>query len=455
MGRDQAWQFLFPQFMIPKSIIPFRRLHESTRRQGCRLALIGLGFLPLSLLLFFSAVSSMSWYRDWEKHAWEQRVSRTLGIDVSAKDFRWTAPYQFHADQVEIRDPETHAILGCVGGIDGMMKTQGWSVILDAPAIDGEQLDRGIDVLHDWFLCRPQTSSQLLAMAIPNGMTIHHGLHKTALHRIDIVFRPSERVSAIQAKWQLEGQPFGEVSLHISREHSSEDSTTRMELSSPSTWLPCSIAEDRFPFLQWMGQGAKFRGVVQYRESRRTWDAMLAGEVQDLDLGGMTSSIGSALQGTGALVLKDLHVRDGRILKATGDFRSQAGRANRKWLQRVAEILKMPALWEADSGDAVPIDQTGFEFALDPSGIRLVGTLPSPNDWPPIAARLGSSSLCANGALVPVSQMVQALQRDEGNGAWLAQILPLPESNSIERRESATSSLRFRLSRNAGRNTPQ
>jgi hypothetical protein len=419
------------------------------------MALIGLAILPVALLVSFSVVSSSSWYRDWEKREWEQTVSRTLGIDVVARDFRWTAPYQFHADRVEIRHPETHAILGCIGGIDGMMKTQGWSVILDAPAIDGEQLDRGIDVLHDWFLCRPQTTSQLLALAIPNGMTIHHGLHKTSLNRIDIVFRPSERVSAIQAKWQLEDQPFGEVSLHISREHSPEDATTKMELSSPSTWLPCSIAEDRFPFLQWMGQGARFRGIIQYRESRRTWDAMLAGEVQDLDLGGMTSSIGSALQGTGELVLKDLHLRDGRILKATGDFRSQAARANRKWLQRVAEYLKMPARWEVDSADSVPIDQVGFEFDLDPSGIRLVGTLPSPSDWPPIAARLGSSVLCANGASVPVSQVIQALQRDEGNAAWLAQILPLPESNGIERRESATSSLRFRLSRNSGRNLQQ
>jgi hypothetical protein len=98
-----------------------------------------LAIAPPGILVVLSIIFSTPWYRDWEKREWERKVGRTLGIDIEAKTFRWTAPYQFHADQVEIRHPETHAILGRIGGIDGLMKTQGWSVILDEPAIDGEQ----------------------------------------------------------------------------------------------------------------------------------------------------------------------------------------------------------------------------------------------------------------------------------------------------------------------------
>jgi hypothetical protein len=410
-----------------------------------------LAIAPPGILVVLSIIFSTPWYRDWEKREWERTVSRTLGIDIEAKTFRWTAPYQFRADQVEIRHPETHAILGRIGGIDGLMKTQGWSVILDEPAIDGEQLDRGMDVLHDWFLCRPQTSTHLLALAIPNGMTIHHGVHKTTLDRIDIVFRPSERISAIQAKWRLEDQPFGEVSLHVSREHLPNDSTTRMELSSPSTWLPCSIANERFPFWKWTGQGSRFRGVIQYQESDRTWDAMLAGEVQEIDLSSMTSSLGSPVQGAGSLVLESFHVRNGRILKGVGEFQSQGGNANRKWLQRVAEHLRLPATWQQGSVDTLPIEQVGFRFALSPSGIRIEGTLPSPADWPPVAARLGVTVLCANNSSISINQLVLGLQSGDGDPASLGQLLPIPESTGSDRKGSAADSLRFRLSRNGER----
>lgn len=437
--------------MYPQSVILIRRLHESTRRRWCRMALVCLAFSPLGMLIVLSLVVATPWYRDWEKWEWERRVSRTLGIDIEAGEFRWTAPYQFHAEQVELRHPETHALLGRIGGIDGLMKVHGWSVILDQPVIDGEQLDSGMDLLHDWFLCRPQTSSHLLALAIPNGMTIHHGVHKTSFHRIDIVFRPSERMSAIQAKWQLQDQPFGEVSLQVSREHSQSESTTRMELSSPSTWIPCSIAKDRFPFWSWTGEDASFRGVIQYQESARTWDAMLTGELQAVDMGGLTSSLGAPIQGAGSLAMERLQVRDGRILKAAGEVRVQGGKVNRKWLQRVAEHLRLPVQWQQELSEVLPIEQAGCRFDLDPSGLRLEGTLPSPTDWPPIAVRLGASTVCANNASVPIDQLIIGLQSEGAKIASLALILPLPESAISDRKGSAADSLRFRLSRNGYR----
>jgi hypothetical protein len=448
--------------MHSPSLFTIRRFHESTRRRWCRCALALFAFGPLTLLVGFSLVLATPWYRAWEKGGWEERVSATLGIDIRAETFRWTAPSQFRAEGVEVRHPETHRLLGHIERIDGLMKPQGWSVILDAPSIDGDQLNQGIDVVHDWFLCRPQTSSQLLALAIPKGLTIHHGIQKTVLNRIDVVFRPSSTVSAFHAKWILEDQPFGEVALQVSRAHSSSDSTTKMEISCPGVWIPCSLAADRFPFLRWMGQGSMFRGVIRYQESRRAWDAMVSGETQNLDFGEMTSSLGSPILGRGSLSLDELHVRDGRILKATGDFGLASGTISHRWVQHLASSLKLPCRLEEQSHDAVSLEQAALRFALDPSGILLTGTLPGPSEWPPIAARFGGSVLCADGTPIPIALLAQSLrygsladQSDSvsiaGTPSSISNILPQPVSGNDRMESPAATSLRFRLSRNADR----
>ena len=452
--------------MVPPTVFTIRRFHESTRRRWCRFALGCFAFLPLMLLVGVSILVATPWYRAMEKREWERKVGGTLGIDIQAKEFRWTAPSQFRAEGVEVRHPETHHLLGRVERIDGLMKPQGWSVILESPSIDGEQLDRGLDVVHDWFLCRPQTSSQLLALSIPRGIAIHHGTQKTSLNRIDIVFRPASTVSSIHAKWTFEEQPFGEVALHVSREHASEDATTKMEISSPAVWVPCSLATDRYRSWNWLGEGARFRGVVQYQGTRRSWDALVSGEIQNVDFGGMTNSLGSPILGRGALEFEQLHLRDRRILKAAGEFRVQAGTASRRWLQHVAESLRLQVSFPQESPDALAMEQVGLRFALDPSGISLKGTLPGPSHWPPIAARLGDSFLFADGTVSPLSQLIQALQYGpqanglgaiviEGASPPVSAYLPVPAPTSDRRGSAAAAAVsRNRLSR-AGSPSPR
>jgi hypothetical protein len=409
--------------------------------------------------MILSMVMATPWYRAWEKQCWEERVSNTLGIDVRADSFRWTAPHQFYATQVAIRHPETGALMGRIDRIDGLMKSHGWSVILDAPAIDGDQLHHGIDVIHDWFLCRPQKSNQLLAMAIPNGMTIHHGPAKTDLDRIEIVFRPTSSVSAVQVKWSHADQPFGEVSLHVSREHAAMGSSTKLELSSPNTWLPCAIANDRLPDLGVFGPNARFRGVVHYQANHQTWDARIQGEIQGVDYSVLTSRLGSPIRSNGAMVFEQLNVRDGRILLASGEFRAQSGTVSRTWLQNASQQLKLPAHLQPDATDSFGIEQLGFRFALDPSGWSMRGTLPGPANWPPVAARLGSSVLCADSTKSSLSQLVLALQPPalgntgdvvalDAHTAALTAILPWPKVLDADRNGSAAAnSLRARLSR--------
>lgn len=439
---------------------PFRRMHESTQRMLCRLAFVLFGATPLAVLVGLTTVSWTPWYRAWEQWSWEQRVSETLGITLRAASFRWTAPYQFQATDVEVRHPETDQLMAKIGRVDGLMKAKGWSVLLDAPAIDGEQFDQGISVLHDWFLCRPQTSSQLLALAIPNGMTIHCGKESSLLQRIDVVFRPTQTSSTIHAKWTLADQPFGEVALTISRNHAVDNASTTLELSSPNTWLPVAMVSRRYPWLSQIAPTALFRGILRGQSTSQEWDASVVGEFDRLDWAYATSTLGSPIRSHGSLVLDQLNLRDGRILFANGEFRSEGGTVSKAWMQRFSQQLALPEYWQADAAESVPVQSIGCRFRVDSNGLVLKGTLPSPPNWPAIIAQMNGSVVCSDEAIKPLQRLVVALQpiplkngptevQIDSATAALTAMLPWPASAQERSRESpSTSRFRSRLSRN-------
>jgi hypothetical protein len=415
------------------------------------------GMTPFFLVVLASVVISTPWYRNYQRSVWEVRIRDHLGVRVRARDFEWTAPNQFHATDLEVRHPETGALMARVPRVDGLMKSKGWSLIIDSPILDGAQIEDGIQVLHDWFLCRPQTASHLVALAIPKGVAIHHASGMTQIERMEVLLRPSERTSLIQAKMTLADQPFGEVTLQVTRDHGPEQTGTSVELTSPTVWLPCAVVGERFPSLESLGSLARFRGTLRCNFSPHQWDAAMTGEVEQLDVTSATSAIGSPIRSMGGLRLEQLNVRDGKILRAVGEFHCAGGTAHALWLKRLAQQLALPSQWSGPGLESLKIGKIGCRFTLDAEGLVLVGLLPGPANWPPVAAQLDGAIVCSEPEPRSMTALVHALQAIplsedrsapvlDASTASLSSVLPWP--NEVQ--SPATSSLRSRLTKHMG-----
>ncbi len=437
-------------------------LHESTQRGLCRALLCLGGIVPFLAVVIASLVMATPWYRDYQRAIWEHRISESLGIAVRATAFAWTAPQQFHATGVEVRHPETQKVIARIDRIDGLMKAKGWSLILDSPALDGSQVDQGLQVLHDWFLCRPQRSASLMAIALPRGISVHYGTEVTKIDRLEVLLRPSDQTSMIQARLNLADQPFGEVTVQVSRNHGPDSTATSIELQSPQGWLPCSALSERFPVLHFLGANARFRGIIRCELQPHQWDASLNGELEQLDWGSATSVLGSPLRSLGALRLDQLNLRDGRILRAAGEFQSRGGIADKSWLQHFAKQLNLPARFSDTNGEQIAVDAIAFRWSLDTQGLVLQGLLPGPANWPPIAAQLDGTTLCTDSGTKGLQAMLYALQPPpmqpntepavlDASTAILSAILPWPNAAS----SPATSSLRTRITRAASDGVPR
>jgi len=406
-------------------------MHESTKRLLCRSVWVLAALMPLVCVVIASIVIATPWYQSWQRVAWEARISENLGVTVRTKLFTLTAPHQFYAEGVELRHPETDVILARIARLNGLMRDKGWSILLETPELDGGQLESGLQVLHDAFLCRPQKSSQLLAIGIPQGLTLHGVSGASEIERMEILLRPAERSSTIQAKLMLKDQPFGEVAIQVSRDHNPETTATSVTLSSPKTWLACDVLSDRFDILKNLGHESRFRGEIQCNVLSQQWDVSIVGEFDRVDWGAMSASVGSPVRSTGSLSIAQLNLRDGKILRAMGQARCEGGVASKSWMQRTSQLLQLPAQFAASSTESIAIDTIDFGFNLDSTGLRLAGALPGPSNWPPVAAKLQDSTICTSVAPENLSSLNAIVAALRAAPLWDSPDLPTVDLNTV------------------------
>lgn len=414
-------------------------MHEATRKRLVRLFVLMFGVFPTVLLGLATVVYWSPHYQSHIKREWEARVTANLGVRVRAGRFRMLAPEQFVANEVVLYHPETDAPMAKVGQVAGLIKPQGWSLVLDQPQIDSGQVEPILSLLHDGFLCKPQTRERMLAVSVPNGLEIHHSSGVAQLGQVEFLMKPTENRSSIVSKFVFADQPFGEIHFQVQRDHTPGNLSTKIEVRSPKAWLSCASFAQRLPVLRSLGPGAQFRGVVKAQWGAHGWDAILQGDVDRVQFADLTSPVGSPFKGAGAIWLDQLNLRDGQILYAQGRLDCQQGSFQTEWVQKAAQWLQLPSKWDSQLADSQSIDSLSVGFELSPEGLRLKGQLPGPSQWPPVAMKLSQATLCTPPSPVPLTSLVAALQALPGletpgetsvdlNAMHLASILPWPVS---------------------------
>lgn len=413
--------------------------HEATRKRLVRAVVLCVGIFPMVLMGLATIVYWSPYYQLRLKKDWESRVSANLGVRVEAASFQLLAPEQFLASDVVLYHPETDAAMARVRQVAGLIQSRGWSLVVEDPQVDAKQLETTLALLHDGFLCKPQTRERMLSISVPRGMEIHHDQGVTALGQVEILMKPTESRSSIVSRFVYVDQPFGEIQVQVVRDHTPSNLSTRIEVRSEKSWIACSNFSDRFATLNSFGKGAQFRGVVKAQWGPQGWDAIVQGELDRVELGDLSSAVGAPLRGVGGIQLDQLNMRDGQILFAQGRLECGQGSVQTDWIRKASQWLQLPSKWDSELAESQSIEAFSCAFELSPEGLRLHGQLPGPSQWPPVAMKLGQATLCTPKQLVPLTSLVAALQAVPGfeepgraavdlNAMYLASILPWPQA---------------------------
>ena len=430
------------------------RIHESTQRELCRVIFLVLALIPLVFVACYSFVRITPWYQSYQKELWQRRISDNLGVNVRFSSIEFPSPERFRAHNFVCLHPETGKQILKVDKINAAMDRSGWTVDLVSPELNGPQIQSAMQVIHDWFLCRPQKSASLLRLSLPE-MLVFDGVENTKFQNVEVGLQPTETASSLYLKFSIAGQNFSESStLVIKRHHALACPTTHLELISNDISIPCRLLAKRFPTLHELGNDAGFRGTMAWTQNDQNWDANITGVFESVDLGIVTAPIGSPIRGKANLLIDQALIADDRLLVAKGslDMSGTNGTAETEWVHRTRDAFRLHAqesLWKLENKTA-RIDRLAVQFELAPNGLKLEGKIrPADPGWPNnIAMIVDKSAIIGSSTRIPLKTVSDwLLSTSEKNklpsgdesqvsaqnsemGRYLARHLPWPRNNA-------------------------
>ena len=415
-------------------------MHESTQRELCRLIFIFLGLIPLIAIASFSVIRNTPWYQRFQKEQWQQRISDDLGVEVRISSIEFPGPDRIRARNLVCLHPETGKKILTVSQVNASRDRAGWTVDLVSPELNGPQIQNAMQVIHDWFICRPQKSASLLNLSVPE-LLVRNEDGNTKLQHIEVGLKPTESVSSLFIKFSIEGQPFAEPNfLKIERNHAIDTPTTLVKLISNNS-IPCRVLSQRFPSFLYLGDQAGFRGTMAWAYSDQHWETSINGIFTSIDFAVATSRIGSPIRGAGDLSIA-ARFADSGLLEANGSIISigSSGTVNAEWFQRALQLLglrlnnpeEMKHLKEKFSA----LTQVAAQFKLDPNGLTINGLIPPDQvGYPKIAMIVDGTKIYEPSEVAKTRMVAEWLQASSSNAVAPSQrVATDPTLNSLRMR---------------------
>jgi hypothetical protein len=249
------------------------------------------------------------------------------------------------------------------------------------------------------------------------------------------------------------------VCIRLFRNRQTSPPEEGFELCTGGGQLPCSVLAMGLSELGPLGPRARFRGRIWANETPDGWEAEIAGQLVELDLGSLVGDhFPHRLSGVGQATIQRARLRRGRLEEANATLVAGPGTVDRLLLAAAVNCLELSAPPDvlsllsrqgASGGDRIAYEQLAMAAALDAQGLRLQGRC---------AAVEPGTILCdARGRLLgeppanpqPVAELVRMLVPQSAvqvpasrQTDWLLQHLPVPDLAPLPGGEPPTAHLR-------------
>jgi hypothetical protein len=374
---------------------------------------------------------------------YETNLSRRFGLDFRLSDLDYPRPGAIGLKDVQLVDPETGRL---VAQLDRVKVNRGADAMLisaDRLTIASDWLGPLAELVDERILRQAEHLPQTVLLRTAEA-TLHMPYGEVQLSRVrgELQRLPAGRKAS--GNFYLVGQQAKEpLQVSMARDHQTGQPTTRLELDTGDTPLPCSLLTPFLPVAESLGEQASFQGRAWLMRTGDDWTGEVAGRLSGIDLARLVPA-GSAhhLTGTAQIVIQELHFRATKIYLASGSVSVGPGTVTPSLLRGALEALNLVAHRQSLAESTTPVAFTNLEvgFQIDDSGLTLsgrcqdapAGTIMADDRGPllgqPLRQPIPVVSLIR--AMVPYGDVqVPATEQTE----WLLRLLPLPSLEAIRR----------------------
>ncbi len=353
------------------------QMHESSQRGLCRGAFVLLGVLPLVFVVGLSIAQFIPAYQERRANDWSAWLSARLGVDVQVAAVESLAPERYVLHGLKLSHPESRAALGRVRSVAVSRLENGWKVKLSEPELETRQLAATWQMIHDWFVCRPQAAAPPLRIEC-DALRIHEVDSDESLNQISIdIYAQAER-TVVGAQFRMPtASPDSKPSImRIVRQHGDRHLSTVMELDSGLNALPVSLIAPVFPLVQSLGQHAVFQGRLAVHQRNKAWQVSVSQSwFAGVDFGQLTSRIASRITGDGWIWCEGLNVTDRGLQTAAGGVMVKHGRIEGNLLNASQRLLgvALPRPVQVADVRLHSFEQLRAMFEIAPGTFKLAG----------------------------------------------------------------------------------
>ncbi len=250
----------------------------------------------------------------------------------------YLSPRQVHLSDVKLHHPETGHPVAWASKLELRQASGLWKLHIPEAHVEIKQLAFVADAVHSRCLCRPQ-----LQLPVIEGNIGRLEIEEDGLLVESMTLRSEWICQSQQSRCRVEYRPLNQESqlgtIEIDRWHTTEKPLTRVVVQTGNGAIPYSLLNAFFPSASELGPNVAFRGSFEWLQDTKIWNAKLAGRLEDVSWGQLTSTLPYELTGRGHIDMQNAFVADGRIMSMQGTITAQSGRINRDWLQLSQEWL--------------------------------------------------------------------------------------------------------------------
>ncbi len=414
-------------------------MHESTRRQLCRIAFLLVCLLPTAGVVVWVGVTRSSIYQRVRLARWQSELSTQWGLSVSLQAVSEPRRGVTLLDGIDVSDPETGAAIATIRQIE-IGQHRGQRVIIAAqPEVQGDQIDRLWSAFHERIL-RSQWAGGSIVSVHVGELTIHRDDRGRSTTLTDVRSRIEGTAEGPQVSFEFRDvalQMVEPARVRVTRQRASAAPVTRWELDTRGTPLPCTLLADHLTALQWLGSDATFQGSLQIAQHPKGWQGELAGRFRSVDLDQLVSQrYDHRLTGEAQVLLRRARFHDGKLTDAAGDIFSPGGVVSRSLLAQADHSLGLVAdsrVHDLQADMLWRYRALRFGFEITPEGLQIVGHCDHPSDGVVMMDQYGPLLTDQPDGIIEVTALVQTLATPGGHQVpataeayRLLHVLPIP-----------------------------
>jgi hypothetical protein len=417
-------------------------MHDRTRRHPCRLAFVLLCVAPTVGVATWVCAIRSPMYLAARRVQWEQRLSQLLGLSVSLDGVATSPGGPTLLERVTFSDPETGAVVGCIRQLEMGYHGDDFIVLAAQPELNGPEMWRVWEVLHERLLRSP-LAAQFRAQLYAREMTVQRDADQQATTLTDVRCRLTPEAAGPQLTIEFRDvalQMSEPAQLCITRNRQVAPPSTRWQLRTRSTALPCSLLADHVRVLACLGDRATFQGTVEAMPVAGGWQGEISGRFRGVDLDRLvTDRYNHKLSGTAELVFRRACFQDGKLIDAAGDVLCDGGVVSLSLLHEADRSLGLVADQRIRSVETDPLrryQELKFGFTLNEQGLRIVGLCHAEGEGVVMSDYFGPLLRDRPQDVVQVAALVRTLAARNGEQVpatyeayQLLHVLPIPSRN--------------------------